>query len=87
MAFYPQHRRGFDIDSAAAAAQKITVDNKWKNHAVTYGATPGTTKLATTDDEVIGSIAFFDSGQVVITDIGEDVAFKNSGTTADCHWQ
>lgn len=82
MAKYPQHRRGFDIDSAAAAAQKITIDDKWKGHAVTGGATPDTVKLAGDGDEVWGSIAYFDSGQPVVTDMGEDVAFKNAGTTA-----
>ena len=80
MAKYPQHRRGFDIDSAAAAAQKITIDDKWKGHSVTGGSTPDTLKLATTDDEVWGSIDYFDSGQVVIADMGEDIAFKNAGT-------
>ena len=78
---YPQHRRGFDIDSAAAAAQKISIDDKWKGHSVTGGATPDTVKLATTDDEVWGSIDYFDSGQVIIADMGEDIAFKNAGTT------
>lgn len=81
MAKYPQHRRGFDIDSTAAAAQKITIDDKWKGHSVTGGATPDTLKLATADDEVWGSIDYFDSGQVVIADMGEDIAFKNAGTT------
>lgn len=82
MANYPQHRRGFDIDTSASANRKITVDDKWKGHSVTYGATPDTVKLAGTNDEVIGSIDYFDSGQVVIVDEGEDVAFKNAGTTA-----
>lgn len=79
---YPQHRRGFDIDSVAAAAQKITIDDKWKGHAVTGGSTPDTLKLAGDGDEVWGSIEYFDSGQVVIADMGEDIAFKNAGTTA-----
>ena len=78
---YPQHRRGFDIDSAAVAAQKISVDDKWKGHSVTGGSTPDTVKLATTDDEIWGSIDYFDSGQVVVADMGEDIAFKNAGTT------
>ena len=82
MAKYPQHRRGFDMDSAAAAAQKITIDDKWKGHSVTGGSTPGTLKLATDGDEVWGSIDYFDSGQVIIADMGEDVTFKNAGTTA-----
>ena len=82
MAKYPQHRRGFDIDSTAAAAQKITIDDKWKGHSVTGGATPDTVKLAGDGDEVWGSIAYFDSGQVVVTDMGEDVTFKNAGTAA-----
>ena len=82
MANYPQHRRGFDIDSTAAAAQKITVDDKWKGHSVTYGATPDTLKLAGDNDKVVGSIDYFDSGQVVIVDEGEDVAFKNAGNSA-----
>ena len=82
MAFYPQHRRGFDIDNTAPAAQKITDDDKWKGHSVTYGATPDTAKFAGDGDEVIGSYAYFDSGQVVVTDEGEDVPFKNAGTTA-----
>ena len=80
MANYPQHRRGFDIDSSAPAAQKVTIDDKWKGHSVTGGATPGTIKLAGDGDEVWGSIAYFDSGQPVITDMGEDVTFKNAGT-------
>ena len=82
MANYPQHRRGFDIDTTAAAAQKITIDSKWKGHSVTYGATLDTIKLAGDDDKIIGSIDYFDSGQVVIVDEGEDVAFKNAGTAA-----
>ena len=82
MAFYPQHRRGFDIDSTAPAEQKITIDDKWKGHSVTGGSTPGTIKLAGDGDKVWGSIGYFDSGQPVITDMGEDVAFKNAGTTA-----
>ena len=79
---YPKHRRGFDIDSAAAVAQRITIDDKWKGHAVTGGATPDTVKLAGDGDEVWGSIEYFDSGQVVVADMGEDITFKNAGTTA-----
>ena len=82
MANYPQHRRGFDNDTTAPAAQQIKKDDKWVGHAVTGGATPGTIKLAGNDDEVWGSIAYFDSGQIIINDMGEDVAFKNAGTTA-----
>ena len=78
MANYPQHRRGFDIDSSAPAAQKVTIDDKWKGHSVTGGATPGTIKLAGDGDEVWGSIAYFDSGQPVITDMGEDVHIQET---------
>ena len=81
MAMYPQHRRGFENDTDAPTAQQIkTADDKWKGHAVTGGSTPDTIKLAGDGDEVWGSIAYFDSGEIVITDEGEDVPFKNSGT-------
>ena len=43
---------------------------------------PGTIKLCGVGDEVWGSINHFDSGQIVINDMGEDIAFKNAGTTA-----
>ena len=82
MANYPQHRRGFDNDTAAAAAQKITKDDKWIGHSVTGGSTAGTIKLCAAGDEVWGSIAYFDSGEIVINDMGEDIAFKNAGASA-----
>ena len=82
MANYKQMRRGFDIDTAAPAAQKITIDDKWKGHAVTLGSTARTMKLAGAGDKIEGSIAYFDSGQVVIIYQSEDVPYKNAGTTA-----
>ena len=82
MANYPQHRRGFNNDTAAAAAQQIAKDDKWIGHSVTGGSTPDTIKLCGDGDEVWGSIAYFDSGEIVINDMGEDIAFKNAGTTA-----
>ena len=82
MANYPQHRRGFDNDTSAPAAQQITKDDKWIGHSVTEGATPGTIKLCGDGDKVSGSIAYFDSGQIIINDMGEDVAFKNAGASA-----
>ena len=82
MSNYKQMRRGYDIDTAAPAAQKITIDDKWKGHSVTLGSKPRTMKLAGDGDKVEGSIAYFDSGQVVIVIQSEDVPFKNAGTTA-----
>ena len=82
MANYKQMRRGYDIDTAAPAAQKITIDDKWKGHAVTLGSTARTMKLAGDGDKIEGSIAYFDSGQVVIIYQSEDVPYKNAGTTA-----
>ena len=81
MANYKQMRRGFDIDTAAPAAQRITIDDKWKGHAVTLGSKPRTMKLAGDGDKIEGSIAYFDSGQVVIIYQSEDVPYKNAGTT------
>ena len=47
MANYPQHRRGFDNDATAAAAQNSTDYDKMEvDHSVTYGATPDTIKLS-----------------------------------------
>ena len=82
MANYKQMRRGYDIDTAAPAAQKITIDDKWKGHAVTLGSTARTMKLAGDGDKIEGSILYFDSGQPVINIQSEDVSFKNAGTTA-----
>ena len=82
MANYKQMRRGFDIDTAAPAAQRITIDNKWKGHAVTLGSKARTMKLAGDGDKIEGSIAYFDSGQVVIIYQSEDVPYKKTGTTA-----
>ena len=82
MANYPQHRRGFDNDTDAPAAQQITKDDKWIGHSVTLGSKPDTIKLCGDGDKVEGSIAYFDSGQIVIIDMGEDVPFKNAGTAA-----
>ena len=82
MANYKQMRRGFDIDAAAPAAQRITIDDKWKGHAVTLGSVARTMKLAGDGDKIEGSIAYFDSGQVVIIYQSEDVPYKNAGTTA-----
>ena len=82
MANYPQHRRGFDNDTDAPDKQQITKDDKWIGHSVTGGSKPGTIKLCDDGDKVWGSIAYFDSDQIVINDMGEDVAFKNAGTAA-----
>ena len=82
MANYKQMRRGFDIDTAAPAAQRITIDDKWKGHSVTLGSNARTMKLAGDGDKIEGSIAYFDSGQVVIIYQSEDVPYKNAGTTA-----
>ena len=82
MANYKQMRRGFDIDTAAPAAQRITIDDKWKGHAVTLGSVARTMKLAGDGDKIEGSIAYFDSGQPVIIFQSEDVPYKNAGTTA-----
>ena len=82
MANYKQMRRGFDIDTAAPAAQRITIDDKWKGHAVTLGSTARTMKLAGDGDKIEGSIAYFDSGQPVIIFQSEDVPYKNAGTSA-----
>ena len=82
MANYPQHRRGFDNDTDAPDKQQITKDDKWIGHSVTGGSKPGTIKLCDDGDKVWGSIAYFDSGQIIIIDEGEDVPFKNAGTAA-----
>lgn len=82
MAKYPQHLRGFSNDTSAPAAQQISDADKLKNHSVTGGATPGTIKLCDEDDKVWGSIQYEDSGEIVIADMGEDIAFKNAGTAA-----
>lgn len=82
MSNYPQHRRGFDNDTDAPDKQQITKDDKWIGHSVTGGSKSGTIKLCDDGDKVWGSIAYFDSGQIIIADMGEDVAFKNAGTAA-----
>ena len=82
MANYPQHRRGFENDTSASDKQQITKDDKWIGHSVTGGATPGTIKLCDDGDKVWGSIAYFDSDQIIIIDEGEDVPFKNAGIAA-----
>ena len=82
MANYPQHRRGFDNDTDAPDKQQITKDDKWIGHSVTGGSKPGTIKLCDDGDKVWGSIAYFDSGQIIIIDEGEDVPYKNAGTAA-----
>lgn len=82
MANYPQHRRGFSNDTSAPAAQQILDANKLKGHSVTGGATPDTIKLCDDGDKVWGSIQYEDSGEIVIADMGEDIAFKNAGAAA-----
>ena len=82
MANYPQHRRGFSNDTSAPAAQQITDVQRLKGHSVTGGATPGTIKLCSDGDKIWGSIDYEDSGEIVIADMGEDIAFKNAGNAA-----